>query len=128
MASAIAAMTMTGAIYGYVQTTKRAEWAGYSLAAHSLAVQRVEQARACKWDPAGAPPVDELVSTNFGPQVNILDIPFKGTNIVYATNYTTISTLSTNPNLKMVKVDCVWKFVNKGPFTNTVVTFRASDQ
>jgi hypothetical protein len=59
--------------------------------------------------------------------VNILDIPFKGTNYVYATNFTAITTLSTNPNLKMIRVDCVWRFLNQGMHTNTVVTYRAND-
>lgn len=128
ISAALGAMVVGSSIYGYVMSTKRAEWSGYSLAAHSLAMQGLEQARACKWDPTGTPAVDELVATNFPSQINILDIPFSGTNIVYATNFWTISTISTNPTLKMVRVDCVWRFMNKRNFTNTVVTYRASDQ
>ena len=128
MSSALAAMSMAGIIYGYIQSAKFAEFTGYSLAAQSMALQRVEQCRATKWDPLGYPPVDELVSTNFGTQVNILDIPISGTNIVYATNYTFITTLSTNPPLKMVRVDCVWPFLGRGLFTNSTLTYRAPDQ
>ena len=128
ISTALGAITIGASIYGYVMAAKRAEWSGYSLAAHSLAMQRVEQARACKWDPMGNPPVDQLVSANFPIQINILDIPMTGTNIVYATNYTTITTISTNPALKMIRVDCLWKFLSKGPYTNTVATYRGPDQ
>lgn len=128
VSTALGAITIGASIYGYVMSSKRAEWAGYSLAANSLAMQRVEQARACKWDPFGNPPVDQLVSSNFPVQVNILDIPISGTNIVYATNYTTISTISTNPALRMIRVDCTWMFMGKGPYSNSVATYRAPDQ
>jgi hypothetical protein len=129
IATAISALTMAGTIYGYGLTCRRAEWAGYSLAAQSLANQGLEQARAAKWDPMAPTPVDELTNSYFTtPQVNILDIPVIGTNVVFATNFFTITQISTNPNLKMIRVDCVWKFINKGPYTNTVMSYRASDQ
>jgi prepilin-type N-terminal cleavage/methylation domain-containing protein len=126
--TAIGAIVIGGSIYGYITAAQRAEWAAYSLAAHSLAMQRVEQSRAAKWDLLGFPPVDELVATNFPEQVNMLDIPVSKTNIVYATNFTTITTVTANPLLKMIRVDCCWSFMNRGPFTNTVVTYRAPDQ
>src|SRR6476469_1964231 len=93
IAATLGVLTVTASIYGYVQSAKRAEWSGYNLAAHSLAVQRMEQARACRWDPLSySTNNDDLVSINF-PVVstNVLDIPISGTNIVYATNYTTIT-------------------------------------
>lgn len=124
----LAAVVIGGSVYGYVTAAQRAEWAAYSLAAQSLAMQRVEQCRAAKWDPLGFPPVDELVATNFPLQVNTLDIPVSKTNVVYATNFTTISMVSTNPMLKMIQVDCTWMFMARGPFTNTIVTYRAPDQ
>lgn len=128
IAMAIAAVAIGGVIYGYVMTAQRAEWSSYSLAAQSLALQRIEQARACQWDPSGYPPVDQLVSSNFPTAIDILDIPMSGTNVVYATNVTTISLLSTNPYLKMIRVDCRWMFQKRGAFTNTVVTYRGPDQ
>src|ERR1051325_11879550 len=80
IATTISALTMAGTIYGYGLTCRRAEWAGYSLAAQSLANQGLEQARAAKWDPAAPTPVDELTNSYFAtPQVNILDIPVIGT-------------------------------------------------
>ena len=125
---AVAAVTLGGCIYGYIMAAQRAEWSAYSLAAQSLAMQRVEQARAAKWDPLGYPAVDELVATNFLEQVNILDIPISKTNVVFATNFTTIATVSASPPLKKIRVDCTWMFIDRGPFTNTVITYRAPDQ
>ncbi|MBI3881778.1 MAG: hypothetical protein HY301_17150 [Verrucomicrobia bacterium] len=48
-------------------------------------------------------------------------------SFVYATSYTTITLVSTNPMIKAVQVDCVWPFLNNKLFTNTVVTYRAPD-
>lgn len=127
ISTALGSITIGASIYGYVLAAKRAEWSGYSLAANSLAMQGVEQARACKWDPNAAVPIDQLVSSNFPMRVNILDIPITGTNIVYATNFTTISVVQTNPPLKMIRVDTLWMFMSDGPYTNTVVTYRAPD-
>ncbi|MBI3878357.1 MAG: hypothetical protein HY300_20735 [Verrucomicrobia bacterium] len=114
-------------IYGYTQSAERAEWTGQSLAAQALAVQRAEQTRAAKWDTEAG--VDRLQSTNFPTQITILDLPVSGTNVVYATNFTTISNVSVIPPLlKMIRVDCVWMFMRRARvFTNTVVTYRAPD-
>lgn len=127
MSAAIAAMTVSGIIYGYTQSTKRAEWSGYSQAAQAIAVQRMEQTRACKWDPGAG--VDQLVSSNFPVQIAILDLPVIGTNVAYATNITTITSISTNqPLLRMIQVDCIWKFPTTGRvFTNTLATYRSPD-
>jgi type II secretory pathway pseudopilin PulG len=124
----IATLTIGGIITGYLMSSKRVEWSAYSLAAHSLALQRIEQARAARWDPSSHPPIDELVSANFVPAVEVLDIPVTGTNIVFATNFTTIITVSTSPLIKRIRVDCAWPFLNDSVFTNTIVTYRAPDQ
>jgi len=122
----IAAMVIGGIIYGYIQSAYRAEWSGYSLAAQALATQRLEQTRAAKWDPAAD--VDELISSNFPDVVSILDLPVAGTNVVSATNFTTISWISTNvPMLKMVRVDCVWMGPRGVVFTNSSATYRMPD-
>lgn len=127
MATAIAAMTVAGIIQGYTQSSKRAEWSGYSLAAQALATQRLEQTRACRWDTETG--VDQLVSANFPSQTLLLDIPVVGTNAVYATNVTTITVISaTAPQLRMIRVDCTWRFPITGRvFTNTVATYRSPD-
>ncbi|MEK7675587.1 MAG: hypothetical protein AAB676_07125 [Verrucomicrobiota bacterium] len=128
ISTGIAAMTIGGIVYGYVLAAQRAELSSYMLAAQSLAMQRLEQSRAAKWDPMAYPVVDELVSTNFPQTVEVLDIPVSGTNIVYATNKVTVTTLSTNPPLKMIQADCTWSFMSRRLFTNTVVIYRTADQ
>lgn len=133
LSTAIAAMTVSGILYGYTQSAKRAEWSGYSLAAQALAVQRLEQTRACRWDPDSG--VDQLVATNFPTQTLVLDLPVIGTNAAYATNITTITVIFPDgdrvaPLLhRMIRVDCVWKFPATGRvFTNTVATYRSPDR
>lgn len=124
----IMTMTVVATVNGYLLSSYRAEWSAHSLAAHSLALQRIEQVRAAKWDQAAYPAVDQVVQANFPVTTNVLDLPSSGTNMVYATNYTTITTVSTNPPLKMVRVDCVWQFPGRGVYSNTVVSYRAPDQ
>lgn len=126
---AIAALAFSGIIYGYVSASQRAEWSSYSLAAQSLAMQRMEQTRAAKWDPLGYPPVEnEFHQSRYPMTIEILDIPIAGTNIVYATNFTTIRDVPGPSPLRMVRVDCVWSFLGRGPFTNAVATLRSPDQ
>lgn len=125
---AIMGISLGAIIMGYTMSARRAEWSAYSLAANSLAMQRLEQSRAAKWDLLTTPVIDELVSTNFPVQTSILDVPISGLNIAYATNYTQITSVSATPPLRMVRVDCVWPFKNQGLFTNTMITYRAPDQ
>ena len=122
---AISALAVGGMATGYVSTAQRVEWSAHSAAAHSSALQKIEQARATKWDPQASPAVDELVSANFPVTVAALDVPTAGTKSISATNRTTITTISLNPPVKMIQVDCVWSFLSRGPFTNTVITYRS---
>lgn len=131
VAVAVIALTFAGVIYGYVRTTDRAEWSSYSLAAQSLAMQGVEQARAAKWDPQAWPAVDELGVTNLT-QEEPLDVPVAGEPVL-ATNYVSVTTVSLDPPLRQLRADCVWMLKSRpagiaGPFTNTAVTLRAADQ
>ena len=126
LAVAVGAILISGMILGYVQAAVRAEWSAHSLAAQSLAVMRLEQTRAAKWDRVAL--VDQVVSSNFPVAVEVLDLPVVGTNIAYATNFTTVTMVSTDPPLKMIQVDCIWAFANRGIFTNTVITYRAPNQ
>jgi hypothetical protein len=128
IAGALGALTLGGIIYGYVISAQSAEWSSYYTAAQSLAMQRLEQTRAAKWDLQAEPQIDNLVSSNFPKSIEILDIPITRTNVVYATNLTTITTISTNPPLKMIRVDCSWNYAGHRLFTNTVVTYRSPDQ
>ena len=127
IAMGISVLMISGIVYGYLMSANRAEWSGYSLAAQSLVLQKIEQTRACQWDPEANPPIDELLSTNFLVETQVLDIPISKTNVVYATNYTTIFTVSTNPPVKCIRVDCVWRFLRRGLFTNTALNYRAPD-
>jgi type II secretory pathway pseudopilin PulG len=125
----ILGLTMSGLLAGYIFSANRAEWAAYSLAAQSLAMQRLEQTRAARWDPWDTQGnTDEVVIAKFPVTREILDIPLIGTNKVYATNFTTIKLISTNPPCKMIKVDCVWNFMGRRNYTNTVATYRAPAQ
>lgn len=128
IALAIAGMLLAGLMLGYLQLLRRAEWSAHSLAAHSLAQQRLEQVRAAKWDTLAVPPVDQVLAANFPPLVEVLDLPISGTNIAFATNFTTIRTVSNHPPLKLVHVDCVWSFQTGAVFTNSLTTYRAPDQ
>ena len=129
IAMAITVMSLAGVIMGYILAIRQAEWSAYSLAAQSLATQRLEQTRAAKWDPRASPPVDAVVANNF-PTVptNVLDMPVSGTNMAYATNFTTISDVTNGGYpLKLIRVDCVWSFRER-VFSNTIATYRAPDQ
>ena len=126
MSLVIVAMSMSGIMSVYTQAAVNAEWSAHSLAAQMMALSGLEQARAAKYDPLGG--TDELVATNFPVRVDKLDT---GTSLgvcTYATNTTTISQISTNPAIRMIKVDCTWTFPRKGMFTNSVCTYRAANQ
>jgi type II secretory pathway pseudopilin PulG len=126
IALAIAALVIACLMQGFVQSAQRAEMSAYVLAAQARAVEGLEQVRAARWDPSSTN-VDEVVQTNFPPTVNVLDLPKAGTYQIYATNYTTIRTISTNPALRMVRVDTVWPWTGR-TITNSIVTYRAPDQ
>jgi prepilin-type N-terminal cleavage/methylation domain-containing protein len=127
MSLVVLGIMVTAIVTGYTQAIQQAEWSAYSLAANSLAMQPIERARAAKWDRYATPQSCMIVSSNFPLETNILDIPISG-NVVYATNRTTITDISLSPPLLQISVECTWRFMNRGVFTNKVVTFRAPDQ
>lgn len=142
---AIAAFVFGGIITAYIQTTRRAEWSGYSLAAQALAIQQLEQARSGVWDSSlGKNEVTNLVLLNRNVAANgtvtgyswtNLDIPVSGGNFTRATNYVTITMLPNvagvpGVSLQMVQVDTVWPFqIGKTNrfYTNTISTYLAPD-
>lgn len=128
IAMLIVAVTIVATINGYVLASNRAEWSAYSLAAHSLVLQRLEQVRGATWNMTGEFPVDQLSDANFPVVNSVLDLPQSGSNSVTAVVTTTISTVSANPAIKAVRVDCVWPFRERGVFTNTIVTYRSPEQ
>lgn len=139
VAIVIFAMVISGAIYGYVQANRMAEWSSMSYAAQSYSSQGAEQARAADWRPRDWPPatgpgtMDELPPTNYT-TADILDIPSKGqpgaTNTAFwVTNYISVIDVSANPAVRQIRSDCVWTFprTNKR-YTNTTILLRAPDQ
>lgn len=132
---AVFASAMAGVIYGYVQANYRAERSSMSLSAQALAEQSVEQALAAKWDvhaqtPGTGPGTsDELPPTNYV-QVfsNALLVPSTGQSI-NVTNYVSISEAYSDPSVRQVRADCVWRAPFSGKWSsNTVITYRTSDQ
>jgi prepilin-type N-terminal cleavage/methylation domain-containing protein len=125
---AILGFSLGGILALYLRSAQRADWSGYSVSAQMMALSGLEQCRAAKYDPRGSPPTDALVSSNFPSRVDILDPGPVSGKTSYGTNNTTILIISTNPPLKMVRVDCTWPYPGRGVFTNTVFTYRAANQ
>ena len=128
LAMAVAALCLSGIVTGYRFSLWRSEWCALSLAAQAAAHARLEQTRSAKWDPLAYPPVDQLVDTNFPVISRALDSPILGTNVTTATVRTSISLVGTNPLLKNIEVECRWFARDRGPFTNTLTTWRSPDQ
>jgi type II secretory pathway pseudopilin PulG len=128
VALAISGLAVAGIVSGYVFANTSAEKSGLSLAATEQASQWMEQMRSAQWDTSIWPPIDQLVASNFPAQMVTLETAGSGTNLVYATNYAQISTISTNPPLRRIRVDCVWSFRGSQLFTNTIETCRAPNQ
>jgi prepilin-type N-terminal cleavage/methylation domain-containing protein len=127
VAMAIAALVMAGMFEGYALASRRAQFTAYSLAANATAMKQMERIIASQWVISG-----ETVTNIFNPalrtvQTNALCMPSNGTNLVYATNFATVTQLSTNPPYLMVRVDCVWNFMGMGVFTNTLAVLRGPD-
>lgn len=138
----IAGMVFGGILTGYIQSAKRAEWSGYSLAAQAYGIQQLEQARAAVWDISSTTNVNQLTNLNMigwaysgntwkGYSWTNIDIPYSGSNFIRATNFVTVSnvTLSVTPpvSVQSVRVDTVWRYQNKN-VTNTMVNYYAPDQ
>jgi Tfp pilus assembly protein PilV len=124
----VAVIMITGVVNGFLQSAEQAEQSSYSLAAQAQAIRGLEQTRAAKWDNLGFPSVDQVVTENFPLRVEILDVPMRGDNIVYVTNFTTVATVSADPPIKLVRVDAVWSFLDRALHTNSAWTYRAPDQ
>lgn len=125
---ALAAITVSAIISGYVLGAQRMEWASQNASAQMSAVNTLERVRAAKWDTRTFPPIDQLVASNFPPSASPLNLPTKGTNNLRATNFVEITTLSSDPPLKLIRVECIWRSSNGDLFTNLATTYRAPDQ
>jgi prepilin-type N-terminal cleavage/methylation domain-containing protein len=129
MALLIFGISLAGILSVYVQCANRLDWSSTSVDAQLKAQSGLEQCRGAKYDPAGNPATDNLVSSNFPNRVYLLDQASDSGGVsIYGTNMTTIALLSTNPLLKLVRVDCIWASRKGVLYTNTAITYRAPDQ
>ena len=124
---ALAVTSLGALITGFVMCANDSKSSSYSFAAQSRALEAIEQVRAAKWDTVADPPIDMVVSTNFPKTTYTLNVP-RCSKQTSCTNYVTISTISINPPLKKIRVDCVWSWSNKKIYTNSVITYRGPDQ
>ena len=127
-AMSLTALCFVGTDQGYILASNRAEWAACSIAAQSVACQRMEQIRSAKWDNVAYPLVDELTVANFPTVVHTFDMPLTGTNVVSASVVTTITSVTTDPPLRMIQVNCIWTNHAAHVFTNSVVSYRTANQ
>ena len=147
MSVAVMALLLLGVILTYTQSSYYAEWSGCSLAAQSLSVQAIEQARSAVWDYSISK--NELTNLNLlgwtyntstrsgsGYSWALMDLPITGTNTVIATNYVTVKMLylngQTNPpvQVQLVTVDTVWPrtmYGTKRYFTNHTASYFGPD-
>ena len=137
-------LAVAGAVYGYTQTNRMADYTAMSLAAQSEALQGAERARGAAWNPYKAyPPVDQLnlplnAPTNTAiavfTNIDFMDIPSKGSPsssdfAYWVTNYVYVTPLSYNPNLRQIRSDAIWTYPPTGQLiTTTVMDLRAPDQ
>jgi type II secretory pathway pseudopilin PulG len=127
VATAIAVLVMAGMFQGYSIASRQAQFSSFSLAANSMAMQQMESIVAASWVVSGTSKTNIFSPLLTNNQVNALCVPSSGTNLVYGTNYATVTQLSTNPPYVMVSVSCVWNFMGMGTFTNTVAVLRGPD-
>jgi hypothetical protein len=138
----IAGIVFGGILMGYIQSAKRAEWSGYSLASQAYGIQQLEQARSAVWDVSATPILNQITNLNLinwtysagawrGYSWTNIDIPYSGNNFIRATNFVIVSnvTVSVSPPVAVqsVRVDTVWRFANR-IVTNTLVNYYAPDQ
>jgi type II secretory pathway pseudopilin PulG len=127
VALVLTGLSVAGIVNGYTFCTNSAQRSALTLAANAQAIERIEETRSAVWDTIAYPNVDKVLATNFPDKLVVLDLTGSGTLSASATVKTTITQISTTPQLKRIRVDCIWKF--KGvPLTNTVETCRAPDQ
>lgn len=121
-------ISLAGILGAYLQCGVRLDWSAESVAAQLKAQSGLEQCRAAMFDPTANPPAVQLVSSNFPARVSVLDQATGSGKTIYCTNTYTIQTLSTNPVLMLLRVDCTWCSRSGKLYTNTAITYRAPDQ
>jgi type II secretory pathway pseudopilin PulG len=127
VALAISVLVMAGMFKGYTLASRRAQFSSYQLAANAMAMQQMESIVAATWEVSGTSVTNIFSPSLTNTQVSALCLPNSATNLVFATNYATVTQISTNPPYVMVQVSCVWNFMDMGTFTNTVAVLRSPD-
>jgi prepilin-type N-terminal cleavage/methylation domain-containing protein len=127
VATAIAVLVMAGMFRGYNIAARQAQFSSFSLAANAMAMQQMESIVAATWVVSGTSVTNIFSPALTNTQVNALCLPNSGTNLVFGTNYATVTQMSTNPPYVMVEVSCAWNFMGMGNFTNTVAVLRGPD-
>lgn len=127
VALAVTGLAVGGIVNGYNYCTNLAQKAALAQAANARAMERLEEVRSAKWDVSSWPNLDQLVATNFPSKTVVLDLSGAGTVVTSATLETEISSISTTPPLKRIRVDCIWTFRGGQVVTNTIETCRAPD-
>ena len=127
VAISISGLAVASIVSGYIFAARSAEKSALSQAANARAMERLEATRGAQWDTSSWPPVDQLVISNFPPQAVLLDLSGSGLGSTYGTNVIQISQISTNPQLRRIRVDCTWRFNATQLLTNTIETCRAPD-
>ncbi|MSR64415.1 MAG: type II secretion system protein [Verrucomicrobiae bacterium] len=112
---------------GLVQANLRASWISFDTAASRIAEQRIEQAQNARWEPDT--PIDEVIPSNFPTNTYVLDTNPGGSTTVLATSTIQIASVTNGTIVyKVLTSEVKWMFLNRGPFTNSVVTVRSPDQ
>lgn len=127
VALAISVVVMAGIFKGYTMAARRAQFSSYNLAANAMAMQQMESIVAATWVISGTSVTNLFSSSLTNTQIAALCLPNSATNLVYATNYATVTQVSTNPPYVMVQVNCIWNFMDMGTFTNSVAVLRGPD-
>jgi type II secretory pathway pseudopilin PulG len=127
VAFAISVLLMAGMFRGYTMASRRAQFSSFQLAAQAMAMQQMESIVAATWVISGTSVTNIFSPSLTRTQTNALGVPSSGTNLVYGTNYATVTQISTDPPYVMVQVSCVWNFMGMGTFTNTVAALRSPD-
>jgi len=127
LAVGLFAIVFATVLKGLVQANLRASWIACDAAANKVAEQRLEQMQNARWDPTIS--IDEVVAANFPTNVVALDTNPNGANTILATSTVQVA-MVTNSSLvyKVITSETRWRFLNRGPFTNSVVTIRSPDQ
>jgi prepilin-type N-terminal cleavage/methylation domain-containing protein len=133
VALVILVLVFSAIITAYIQSSYRAEWSGMSLAAQAAAIQQLEAAKSAVWDTLQTPVMNQIIQLPTVTSV-LLDLPVTGTNVVYATNYTTITPINYGAasaySVYFVQVNTAWPFRWKNQtvyFTNTVADYFAPE-